>query len=132
MSEYKSITKISIENFNKAYQDGKNIYPQSKDFTVVGEDGNEYKFKKKSLRYQLFNKSVKCVDCGIVGQYYSIELHENDTQNNRPHANLYAVNELGEKIMMTKDHILRKRHGGKDNIENLQTMCEICNCVIKN
>ena len=28
---------------------------------------------------------------------------------------------------MTKDHIYPKRHGGKDTIENMQTMCAICN-----
>lgn len=135
MTRYITATRLSIENFNKAYEDETNICSKGRDFVIVGEDGNEYKLKKKSLRYRLFNENTTCVDCGLVGTHYLIQQNIDTDEyniNNRHHANLYGTNELGEEILMTKDHIIRKQDGGKDNIENLQTMCWICNCVIKN
>jgi 5-methylcytosine-specific restriction endonuclease McrA len=43
------------------------------------------------------------------------------------HFNLYAVNEYGDKILMTKDHIHPKSKGGRNHISNYQTMCYPCN-----
>ena len=42
--------------------------------------------------------------------------------------NLYAINEKGEEVLMTKDHIEPKSLGGKNSLNNYQTMCTICNC----
>ena len=39
---------------------------------------------------------------------------------------LYARKD-GELILMTKDHIVPKSHGGTNASNNLQTMCEECN-----
>lgn len=135
--QYETATKISIDNFNKAYRDKNNICgKRGRDFAVVGENGVKYELKRKSLRYQVFEKNIKCVDCGITGAYYLIQknIDKNDgyNVNNKYHANLYGINEAGEEVLMTKDHIVRKREGGKDHVDNLQTMCCICNCVIKN
>ena len=41
--------------------------------------------------------------------------------------NLYAIDENGKEVLMTKDHILPKSKGGKDEIDNYQTMCIRCN-----
>jgi 5-methylcytosine-specific restriction endonuclease McrA len=41
------------------------------------------------------------------------------------HFNLYAINEDGHEILMTKDHIQPTAKGGKNIVANLQTMC--CN-----
>ncbi len=55
-----------------------------------------------------------------------------------PHLNLYHVQEEEEKgewknlakdgmVLMTKDHIIPRSKGGPTTLENLQTMCSICN-----
>ena len=43
-----------------------------------------------------------------------------------PHFNLYAE-EDGRYVLMTKDHILAKACGGKDELTNYTTCCAICN-----
>lgn len=42
------------------------------------------------------------------------------------HFNLYAEKD-GESRLMTKDHIIPKSKGGKNHLDNLQTMCDHCN-----
>lgn len=136
MRNYITATRLSIDDFNKAYEDEANTCDKNRDFVVMGENGIKYKLKKRSLRYKVFNISTDCVSCGLKGAYYLIQRNEiiNDEYNvnGRYHANLYGINELGDEVLMTKDHTVRKQDGGKDNIENLETMCEICNCIIKN
>lgn len=41
--------------------------------------------------------------------------------------NLYAVDEAGNEVLMTKDHIVPHSKGGIDDISNYQTMCVRCN-----
>jgi len=45
-------------------------------------------------------------------------------QNCGYHFNLYAIDENGNEVMMTKDHILAKARGGKDKIDNFQSCCK--------
>lgn len=82
-----------------------------------------YEVYKRSLRYKTFiEKGYECVCCGRVGTYYALEC---DTRSNkkRAHFNLYS----SDDVLMTKDYIFPKSKGGKDAIENMQTMCIICN-----
>ena len=48
-------------------------------------------------------------------------------QDKAYHLNLYAVDNNGDEILMTKDHILPHSKGGADDINNYQTMCKLCN-----
>jgi len=84
-------------------------------------DGN--KVKMASWRYQVFKKSLKCVNCGIEGEYFQLERHIGDKSF---HFNLYAELD-GKPVLMTKDHIVPVSKGGKDEINNFQTMCSTCN-----
>lgn len=87
----------------------------------VNIDG--YDVYKRSMRYKTFiEKGYKCVCCGRVGAYYALECNEGSNQK-RAHFNLYSEDD----VLMTKDHIFPKSKGGKDAIENMQTMCTICN-----
>lgn len=76
-----------------------------------------------SLRYKTFiEKGYTCVCCGRVGAYYALEKFIG-SKKPRAHFNLYS----SDDVLMTKDHILPKSKGGADCIENMQTMCTICN-----
>lgn len=82
-----------------------------------------YDVYTKSMRYKTFmEKGYKCACCGREGTHYILEIPL-DQNSTRAHFNLYS----DDNVLMTKDHILPKSAGGKNYIENMQTMCEICN-----
>lgn len=82
-----------------------------------------YQVYRQSLRYATFyQKGCTCAGCGKVGTYFELDPGDN---SRRKHFNLYA----GDGTLMTKDHIVPKKHGGKNTISNMQTMCVTCNCA---
>lgn len=93
--------------------------------------------KPYSLRYLTFmNSGTKCVCCGIEGTHFYKErsLGKNGkvsthSEYGNYHFNLYGVNEHGHEVLITKDHIVAKYHGGKDVVDNMQTMCTKCNGI---
>jgi hypothetical protein len=94
--------------------------------TRVNFDGDI--MKMASDRYKCFIVSgTKCVCCGIEGQYFYKERDAKGCKNPVYHFNMYALDEYGNELLMTKDHIIPKSKGGKDVIENYQTMCSHCN-----
>ena len=70
-----------------------------------------------------FNGTV-CKCCGIEGKYFYKERRANEQSY---HFNLYGIDKNGNEALMTKDHILAKSKGGKDEIDNYQCLCEKCN-----
>lgn len=95
---------------------------------------NGYKVKTSSLRYHTFNQNLTCINCGLTGCFLALERFlydeggdEGEKEGQGFHLNLYALDELGREVLMTKDHIIPKSKGGADNLENLQTMCTRCN-----
>jgi len=93
------------------------------------------KIKMFSDRYKVFKNSCTCVECGIEGAFFALERSFQPNQEANPHyryhMNLYAIkiDDDGEEVevLMTKDHIVPRAKGGKDNISNYQTMCTTCN-----
>ena len=77
-----------------------------------------------SLRYQVFAKSLTCTICGVVGKYFALERAGNVKKY---HLNLYGIDEKGNEVLMTKDHIHPKSRGGSNKLDNFQTMCMVCN-----
>lgn len=87
------------------------------------------KVKTNSQRYQtFFTKGCCCVKCGLEASYFALERDaKGSNQPNTYHFNLYGVNKDGEEVLFTKDHIIPRSRGGKNKLENYQTMCYVCN-----
>lgn len=92
---------------------------------IYQADGESFKVKMNSHRYHLFVKQKNCVACGLEGTKMFLELSPG---SEFPHFNFYAI-EGEEEILMTKDHKIPKALGGKDSLDNYQTMCVICNAI---
>lgn len=100
---------------------------------IVEFDGDP--IRMNSARYPLFQRNRTCVRCGVEGIYFAKERAIYlDRRSGRYwptshhfHFNLYGRNRNGHEVMMTKDHILPRAHGGKDAHSNYQTMCAPCN-----
>lgn len=82
-----------------------------------------------SLRYQTFlNSGLVCVDCGLEATFFGLETTQFNLENSAHfHFNLYGIDEEGDEVLFTKDHIFPKSRGGRNHISNLQTMCSVCN-----
>lgn len=79
----------------------------------------------KSLRLKTFMyKGIVCCECGLKASYF---VKEKAIKEEPWHLNLYGLNEEGEEVLFTKDHIFPKSKGGRNNLGNMQTMCVICN-----
>ena len=107
------------------------VYNAVKDVLFEPEDNkamvviNGDKIKGNSQRFQtFFTKGLKCACCGIEGKYFG---KEKDFNAARYHLNLYALDESGNEVLMTKDHIVPRSKGGASELYNYQTMCVKCN-----
>ena len=118
-------TKYSIEEvFSMLGEEALNIKTQPT-HTKESIEVEGFKVYKKSLRYATFyQKGCKCIVCGKEGTYFKLDAdRDGGNIENRRHFNLYAE----DGTLMTKDHILPRKWGGKDHIDNMQTMCQVCN-----
>lgn len=90
--------------------------------------------KASSLRLECLVRNNTCVKCGREGALWLLQAHHcwTDDDGNihlreTPHLNLYAVNDNDTLVLMTRDHIIPRSKRGADILENLQTLCTICN-----
>jgi hypothetical protein len=89
----------------------------------------DYEVSSFSLRYLVFEKSQRCATCGLTASFLALEYNDlsNRSKTKSAHFNLYGVNDRGQEVMFTKDHIYPKSKGGSNDLSNLQTMCTCCN-----
>jgi 5-methylcytosine-specific restriction endonuclease McrA len=71
-------------------------------------------------------KGTTCAFCKIKGEYF--RLHKCEFGENRGFLQLYAVRN-GSEVIMTVDHKVPRAKGGRNALENLQTMCADCNNI---
>lgn len=106
-------------------------YPKNFKLKKVTRDYDGDPIKMGSERYYTFEKSLKCCFCGVKGVFFAKERHVRPDgtplQNGAFHLNLYAIDENGNEVLMTKDHIIPKARGGKNRLSNYQTACAVCN-----
>lgn len=65
-----------------------------------------------------------CQCCGLKGLYFT---KERNHKEGRYHFNLYGLDEFGNEVMLTKDHIIPKSAGGLNHVSNYQPYCKRCN-----
>lgn len=112
---------LTIEEVYDAVKDVLFEPEEKKAMVVINGD----KIKGNSQRFQtFFTKGLKCACCGIEGKYFG---KEKDFNAARYHLNLYALDESGNEVLMTKDHIVPCSKGGASELYNYQTMCVKCN-----
>ena len=112
---------LTIEEVYNAVKDVLFEPEEKKAMVVINGD----KIKGNSQRFQtFFTKGLKCACCGIEGKYFG---KEKDFNAARYHLNLYALDESGNEVLMTKDHIVPSSKGGASELYNYQTMCVKCN-----
>lgn len=90
----------------------------------VDFDGDKVRVDSDRLRV-FKEKGFKCCECGIEGVFFAKERTKGTTDSY--HFNLYGYDENGNDMLLTKDHIVPKSKGGRDHIDNYQTMCIRCN-----
>ena len=89
---------------------------------------NSNPVKMDSLRYQTFaKKGTVCAFCSLEGTFFALEKHNKGQKSDRWHLNLYGINEFGQEVLFTKDHIIPTARGGKNCLNNLQPSCYPCN-----
>lgn len=129
--KYETATEVNINHLIDEYEKARN--KGVKKFEVVGHDNKVYLLKTKSLRYKLFSRDKNKLECVLCGMKATVFYLQKDINQDEPyHANLWGNSLNNELTMLTKDHIIRRRHGGKDCIDNLQIMCSHCNNIVKN
>lgn len=94
-------------------------YQKEREYVII----NDCKIKITSQRYEVFNISHTCPDCGLVASFLA---YEKPLNCETYHINMYGIKD-NEEILFTKDHIYPKSKGGANAISNYRTMCEFCN-----
>ncbi len=105
-------------------------YPRWFNLNRIKKDYDGDLMKMGSQRYYVFRKSLQCHFCDLVGSVMYKERvigKKGQAPNCGYHFNLYAIDENGNEVLMTKDHVLAKSCGGTDTLDNYVTCCTKCN-----
>lgn len=124
MQKYKRLERKSIHSIKEIRELTKDVlFEKYKQNAKVKLDGDLIKGNSQRLQ-TFFTRGMKCACCGIEGKYFA---KEKDCNAVSYHLNLYAIDDNGKEVLMTKDHIIPRSKGGKNCIGNYQTMCVYCN-----
>lgn len=134
--EFNKIVSLATLKKDEVYEERWNIIRKGKKYSI-DEVLSKYDKKDKlvnfdgdliamgSQRYENFKyHGVVCECCNIEGKYFR---KERFSHNNCYHFNLYALDNKGKEVLMTKDHFKARSKGGADSIDNYQPLCEKCN-----
>lgn len=93
---------------------------------------NGYSVGVISLRMRTFGRAARqgklhCVSCGCKAKFFAAETFTRSKDQSVKHANLYGVNDNGDEVLFTHDHIVARSLGGADDLSNSQVMCSPCN-----
>lgn len=91
----------------------------------IDENGNSCKLRRARI---FFEMGIDCVRCSTKAQFFALEQWPDKSY----HFDLYGVDESGDDVLMTIDHIHARSNGGKDHISNMQPLCKCCNEIKSN
>ena len=86
-------------------------------------DGNIASKSLKRFRV-IMRDGFRCNSCGRMASLVQIEP---STISNKIKLIVHIKTKSGRKVSMTLDHIIPKSLGGSNTLDNLQSMCKICN-----
>jgi hypothetical protein len=90
---------------------------------IAGQEVNT-----RSLRLQTFAfKGVVCARCGLAATHFALERDGAAQQASRYHLNLWGVDDEGNEVLFTHDHIVPLGREGTNTLDNTQPMCGPCN-----
>ena len=94
---------------------------------LSGKKKNKYSLDLTKDRYKCFlNKGYQCYMCKVKASYFALEKVSSSSYDGYA-INLYAKKENGKDEYFTKDHLIPKSLGGKNDLSNYDTMCWTCN-----
>jgi 5-methylcytosine-specific restriction endonuclease McrA len=87
-----------------------------------------FKVKVSNLRLRTFARpgGTVCASCGLEGKWFVVEVRGKDSNAG---LQLYGLNAKGESIRLTLDHVIARSRGGRNRLDNTQTLCEPCNAL---
>lgn len=112
----------TIYNITGVFDKVSSEFTEDRNFDYI----NGQKIKISSKRMATIKASPKCACCGLAVRFAKIEQSGKDS----PHLNFYGMDIIdngGEEVLFTRDHIVPFSHTQDDSKENSQTMCIICN-----
>lgn len=98
------------------------------------EDGLPFKkeyfgerVRMSSHRLKIFKeKGLICTACNLTATHFAVEKRLSE-YTDKYHLNLYGLDENGNEILFTVDHVIPISKNGSNHKSNKVTMCQPCN-----
>ena len=94
-------------------------------YFYIDEEGNKCKLRRARIFFEI---GIDCVKCDAKAKFFAIEKWPDDSV----HFELYAIDNSGDDVLMTIDHMTAKSKEGPSHISNYAPMCKVCNEIKSN
>lgn len=122
-------------NMDEIFKDTEEAYKKNpnSEYKIYEFDNNKYKVNVGNIRYHVMNKTRRCACCGLYATKMFLGEFE-DKENSGYCFYLFGENKgpNDKNIyynLFTMDHIVDKKDGGTNELDNLQCLCKNCNLL---